>query len=305
MSKVLCVFSGGIGNIVQAMPALQSIIAEDNEVDVSLYCNSSNDMEIFKLPGVRRLCVNSLPNEQYDFQLIGPFSPSLEEKAKKVIRSRIRLAQHSPEANLYYDMAQQMGVTTPMPFTKIVLPKDGRHPTDTNTVAIYPGSKPNWAMKRWNKYDELAKYFDNVVVVGSRSDIYSQGNPTWIKRKWRWPNNVEFFIGSLAGAAFLISKCKMFVGNDGGLSHCAAATGVPTFILFGPSSTVKNKPYAPNAHVIAIDLSCRPCQFQKGPDGKQIFNSGKASCPFNMKCMKDMSVQFVLNKIRQINSRLL
>lgn len=163
-----------------------------------------------------------------------------------------------------------------------------------------PGSKPDWAMKRWDKYDELSKKFESVIVVGTENDIYSHGKPTWIKKKWDWPSNVEFFMGSLQETACLISNCQMFIGNDGGLAHVAAATGVPTFVLFGPSSTVKNKPYTKNSHVIAIDLECRPCQFQKGNDGLQIFDSGKANCPFNMRCMRNMSVDFVYNEISRL-----
>jgi heptosyltransferase-3 len=36
------------------------------------------------------------------------------------------------------------------------------------------------------------------------------------------------------GAACL-SLCDFYIGNDSGLMHCAAASGVPTFGLFGPS----------------------------------------------------------------------
>lgn len=36
-------------------------------------------------------------------------------------------------------------------------------------------------------------------------------------------------------AAACIARCDFFVGNDSGLSHCAAAAGVPTLGLFGPS----------------------------------------------------------------------
>ncbi len=36
-------------------------------------------------------------------------------------------------------------------------------------------------------------------------------------------------------AAAAIARCKLYIGNDSGLMHCAAAAGVPTLGLFGPS----------------------------------------------------------------------
>ena len=36
-------------------------------------------------------------------------------------------------------------------------------------------------------------------------------------------------------AAACLSLCDFYIGNDSGLMHCAAAAGVPTFGLFGPS----------------------------------------------------------------------
>lgn len=36
-------------------------------------------------------------------------------------------------------------------------------------------------------------------------------------------------------AAAAIKRCALYVGNDSGLMHCAAAAGVPTLGLFGPS----------------------------------------------------------------------
>ena len=36
-------------------------------------------------------------------------------------------------------------------------------------------------------------------------------------------------------AAATLARCNFYLGNDSGLMHCAAACGVPTFGLFGPS----------------------------------------------------------------------
>lgn len=299
--KILFVLGGGIGNIVQATPAIQAIGSEGHHIDLLLHCNSSTEYSIFKLPCVKRIYGNrSNPSEFYDVQLNGPFTPGARYKAKKYFKTRVNYAQHLAEAEVYYDLAKQIGVTTKMPNAKVNVGSWPGKERDPETITIYPGSKHNWAMKRWDKYDQLASHFKKVLVVGSEKDIYSHGNPTWITKPWKWPDHVEFFTGGLQEVAYVISTCKAFIGNDGGLSHVAAGTGVPTFVIFGPSSDIKNKPYCKNAHIVAIDLPCRPCQFAKGPDGMQIFGENKANCPYEMKCMKEMSVEYVIEKFKKV-----
>jgi len=212
------------------------------------------------------------------------------------VKSRLRYSRHHPESEFYYDIVKQMGIATPMEDARINCGKDGPKPRHLQTVAIYPGSKPNWSMKRWDKYDDLSKHFDHVTLVGKKADIHSHGNPAWIKRPWKWPKHVDTFVGTLQETAHYISKCKMFVGNDGGLAHVAAATGVPTFVLFGPSSVEKNKPHSSKARAIAIDLECRPCQYK---EGEKYLLPGKSNCPHNMKCMRDMHTKFVIDYIRR------
>ena len=44
-----------------------------------------------------------------------------------------------------------------------------------------------------------------------------------------------------------LTRCALFVGNDSGLMHMAAAAGVPTLGLFGPSREVHYAPWGPRA----------------------------------------------------------
>jgi len=300
MKHVLFVLGGGIGNIVQATPAIKVAADSGWTVDLCLHCNSSTDVKgIFRLPCVRNVYVNEDPNQIYAYQLNGPFTPGKLHRAKKAFRTRINYAQHIEEAKVYYDLCEQIGISRPMGNAEINVGPTVDYDVPKDAVAIYCGSKHNWAMKRWNKYDQLAEKFDNVIVVGSKLDIESHGNPSWIKKPWNWPKHVKFFTGSLQNAANVISRCKKFIGNDGGLAHVAAATGIPTFVLFGPSSHIKNKPYATNSHAIFIDIPCLPCQFKKDANGDSIFGDNKADCPYSLRCMKEMSVEFVLDKVRE------
>lgn len=61
-------------------------------------------------------------------------------------------------------------------------------------------------------------------------------------------------VGTLAlpEAAAVLARSALFLGNDSGLMHLAAATGTPTLGLFGPSRVVEYAPVgARAAHVVA------------------------------------------------------
>src|SRR5207237_9547818 len=53
----------------------------------------------------------------------------------------------------------------------------------------------------------------------------------------------------LLTAAAVLRRCTLFIGNDPGLMHVAAAAGTPTLGLFGPSPVEQ---YAPSGRLTAV-----------------------------------------------------
>jgi ADP-heptose:LPS heptosyltransferase len=47
-----------------------------------------------------------------------------------------------------------------------------------------------------------------------------------------------------------LKRARLFIGNDSGAMHLAAAAGVPTLGLFGPSDERRYAPWGPNARVV-------------------------------------------------------
>lgn len=52
-------------------------------------------------------------------------------------------------------------------------------------------------------------------------------------------------------AACVIAHCDAFIGNDSGMMHCAAATGIPTLALFGPTNKNVYGPWGDNTRVVS------------------------------------------------------
>ncbi len=65
---------------------------------------------------------------------------------------------------------------------------------------------------------------------------------------------------SLAEAVGWLGRAQLYVGNDSGLMHVAAAMGTPTIGLFGSSNPEWTRPTGPRVAVIAAEgFACRPC----------------------------------------------
>jgi heptosyltransferase-2 len=82
-------------------------------------------------------------------------------------------------------------------------------------------------------------------------------------------------------AAAVLSMAVIFIGNDSGLAHLAAAVNVPLVVLSGADNPVQTSPAAPNKTVIIKDyLDCISCVKNHCPKRGDAF----------MKCMKEITV---------------
>jgi len=74
----------------------------------------------------------------------------------------------------------------------------------------------------------------------------------------------------------LLSFCTLFVGNDSGIMHIAAALKVPLVAIFGPQSVEKFGPWAERGkyRIVTKRFPCHPCkqrffeECKSGPEGR-------------------------------------
>jgi len=64
---------------------------------------------------------------------------------------------------------------------------------------------------------------------------------------------------SVRQAAALMTKCGLFISNDSGPMHMAAAAKVPTVAIFGPTNPVWVRPWGVEHRVVTACTSCSPC----------------------------------------------
>ncbi|HEX8708163.1 MAG TPA: glycosyltransferase family 9 protein, partial [Pyrinomonadaceae bacterium] len=65
---------------------------------------------------------------------------------------------------------------------------------------------------------------------------------------------------SLPEVTALLSRSMLFVGNDSGIAHIAAAVRTPSVVIFGSSNVAHWRPWAAAAaEVVREELACQPC----------------------------------------------
>lgn len=89
-------------------------------------------------------------------------------------------------------------------------------------------------------------------------------------------------VTSLRELSCLIKLCSVFLTNDSGPMHIAAAVGTPIVALFGSTNPTKTGPYK-TGRVIHKQVSCSPC-YQR-------------VCPIDFRCMKQIASQEVIEEI--------
>jgi heptosyltransferase III len=150
----------------------------------------------------------------------------------------------TPAAAHYCEPLRALGLETTNYFHSLA-PWRGGGP-----IAFHPGSgspRKNWPLARWH---ELIAGLDAPVLVIRGEAEAGLSLPPTVRIADNLP--LESLVSELA-------SCRLFLGHDSGVSHLAAACGVPSILLFGPTDPAMWAPPAPHVRVI-----------QSGPDLNSI-----------------------------------
>jgi heptosyltransferase III len=122
------------------------------------------------------------------------------------------------------------------------------------------GPTANWRGKQWRaeRFAELGRRLTAVggLLPGARVLVLAAGH----ERGQAQPlleaipqSRLIDLVGrvDLLTAAAVLRRCALFVGNDTGLMHIAAACGTPTLGLFGPSPSGQYAPWGPHAAFVS------------------------------------------------------
>jgi ADP-heptose:LPS heptosyltransferase len=147
----------------------------------------------------------------------------------------------------------------PPPSPKIHVPADayaralGHLPAERQMLAICPSA--SWPFKMWpaDRFAELVRRLAGKGGPMAGAAVHIFGGPgdeehaAPILRVLPDAGIVDF-TGKLhlMDVAALLKRARLFVGNDSGVMHIAAAMGAPTLGLFGPSDERRYGPWGEN-----------------------------------------------------------
>ncbi len=156
-------------------------------------------------------------------------------------------------------------------------------------VMLHPGARywfKAWPAERFaDLADRLSEELSCAVLVGgSEADRAVAGT---IHSRARSKPTVLAGRTTLPQFAALLKRCRLFIGNDNGPMHMAAALQVPLVALFGPSDPEIWGPRGGAMEVIYRGAACRECVHPTCVKGDES-------------CMHQISVEEVLAASRRL-----
>jgi lipopolysaccharide heptosyltransferase II len=136
-----------------------------------------------------------------------------------------------------------------------------------------------------------------VALVGSAAEI-------------EWTSEVAARVGTVSPGSLvnlagrlslselhaLFARAELFVSNDSGPMHLAAATGTPTLGLFGPETPVMYAPLGPRVRALYAPPPCSPCI--------NVHDNKVANCYRGRpECLINLTPEHVLAEARALRAR--
>ena len=264
-------------------PSAFDLLANDPQLDATLVYN--NREKHAGLKGRLKL-ISTLRSEKYDLvvnlrdslsaRCIGAEHWGLvrgDRERHAVVRYLEALSRHGVDIT---DANPRLRLTEVEQSNASRFLADAGIEVERTLIGIHPGG--NWIYKLWNaeKYAQLA----NALIKEHNVSILLFGGPNERELQTQVANMMDtppilVKTANLREVTALIAACDVYIGNDTGPMHIAAAVGTPVVALFGSTNHVRSGPYGERHTVVqsGMDLGCNPCHPGRNPGG-----CGAGSC---------------------------
>jgi heptosyltransferase-2 len=140
------------------------------------------------------------------------------------------------------------------------------------------GSAKRWSPERYASLcDRIYEFSQAHILIFGGSRERAIGNE--MARLMKYPSTNFCGATDLRQAMALIERCQLFLTNDSGLMHVAAALNIPLIAVFGSTNPITTGPSGSMSHIVCFPVSCSPCL--------------EPECPTDHRCMKGVTVDMV------------
>lgn len=260
--QILFITSTRIGDAVLSTGILNHIHSAHKDAEVTIVCGPLCTSLFEGYPNLKEII--ALKKEKRNMHWVKLWGRVVSTKWDMVVDLRdsavsrlifakkryIASRQIDKQAHKVEQAAQLIGQRDNIPapklwFTSAQLDKAQSLLGDDERPVLAIGPTANWIGKTWPK-ERFAELIEKLVL---QDDAPLKGHRIAIIAAPGEEADAQFVLKSLPDdiaidviaktspgeAAALLSLCTYYIGNDSGLMHCAAACGVKTFGLFGPS----------------------------------------------------------------------
>jgi lipopolysaccharide heptosyltransferase II len=209
---------------------------------------------------------------------------TLQRKRSHIVDDLMALANAVGHATENDRLLMQPGPSA-MPLTE--LPEDVQALFAKPVVAIHPGAgniTKQWPEEHFSALIDLLIERNNVniMLVGGPDDVEVADR---LMKTILHTGAIASMAGKtpLADLPRLLKNCTLYIGNDSGPKHIAAAVGIPTVgIHSGVVDPVEWGPIGPTAVALRRNMTCSPCYLANASD-----------CPRSLACLRSFEPSMV------------
>jgi len=301
--KILIIRTGGLGDVILTLPFLECLKEKYKDAFIEI-TGEKEKLKIFKgkvnkISSIETYQIYKIYKNIRNFEFLEYFKSFdliitflNDEFLKNLLKInkntyfidsipkiRIHASEYMINQGVKYKIIEKLNKTKYQ--LNLFSPKE-------NLIIIHPGSGDegkNWGFKNFLILAEKLKNlgYEIIFLFGyAESKLYKEISQS-IKFKTYFNLKMEDLIN-------LISKAKLYIGNDSGVTHLSSILSIKTIAIFGPTDSIVWKPLGKYTYIIRKNLSCSPCVLRE-----------KINCK-NRECLYKISVEEVFKKAVNILS---
>jgi len=304
-----------LGDAVMTTPAIENILIHYKNAQLIIFGSFVSTKLFLHHPKVKRIIIDDSKKEGFRYKNLFSYAKEIGKvdiafsfrknfttkfllyfinASSKYIYKRYDSKKDKHQVIRYNDFINHsLNIELEVGDLKIYLPKENRKNIKDKPILGINAGATYGSAKRW-----YPKEFAKVAIsLSDKYDIIIFGGPSEvnickdIENELKLSNITNY--KNLAGQTSVeelilnISNLDLFITNDSGPMHIAAAFKIKTVSIFGPTRYKETNQWNnPNEILIRKDLDCSPCM--------------KRACPLKVdthKCMKLITSKDVLERL--------